>query len=99
MFGNWREVPPTDFVTNIPVHRWYSGFEAENFRPNLLDSLTARLNRGETVTVGVDYYALNLSRSLLPEPFIQQYGDRLISGGVVRFKLTPTKDGIMMEVI
>lgn len=63
-----------------------------------MDSLEARLGRGESVTVGVDYYALHLSRSLLPEEFIQRFGSQLMSG-VVRFRLTPTKDGITMEVI
>jgi hypothetical protein len=86
------------FVTNIPVHKWYTHHEAYNFRPGQLDSLVSRLQRGDVVTVGVDYYA-TFFPELFPPQFLDIFRDSLIRGGVVRFKLFPDSGRIGMELI
>ena len=98
-FGDWRNVPSCDFVTNVPTHRWYSGKEAGNFRPGLLDEFGTRLRNGDTVTVGIDYYGtLPAFTGFLPDEVLRMYGRYLENGGVLRLKAWIDGDKIMWEL-
>jgi hypothetical protein len=82
-FGDWRGIPPHDFVTNVPVHRWYSGAEAGSYRPELPRVFYERIVNGDTVSVATDYYGMNISRTLVPDGIADYYGQYLWNGGVV----------------
>ena len=85
-FGDWRNVKECDYVTNVPVHRWYSGKEAGNYRPQLLDAFLTQIVKGDTVSIGLDYYSMNISKTLVPNNIAQYYGEYLWKGGVVRME-------------
>ena len=80
-FSEWRGVPPVDYSTNAPVSTWYSGHPTKYFR---LDNVTQFLAEPDTVTVGMDYYALYPSGLVVAPLFHSRMEtDRIHKGGVV----------------
>ena len=104
-FADWRNVGPVDFSTNVPVSMWYSGKHPGSYRangwagfygiffPTATDSIV--FPPDWTVTVGIDYYALNISRPYVPERVIQNYGRYLADGEVLI--LRAYRSGILIQ--
>lgn len=85
-FSDWRNVPQVQYSSNAVVANYYSGGRSKYLRQENLAEIQGRLGRGDTLTVGLDYYALfpiTLPLPLAPE--VQQY---LANGGVVIVRLT-----------
>lgn len=70
-----------DYSTNPIVSKFYSGGEPKAFRPGFEAEI---LKDGQdTITLGLDYYALNISSHLIPMELLQSIAPTLASGGVV----------------
>jgi len=86
-FSDWRNVK-VDYATNKYVANFY-GSQSEYFRPAQMPGFIDRLNRGDTLRVGLDYYALNVSAGCVPGPILQRHtkelsiGKELLDGLVV----------------
>lgn len=57
-FSDWRNVPSVDYSTNALVTQWYSGKPTKYFRQEEIQGFVNRLNSGDTLTLGIDYYAI-----------------------------------------
>jgi hypothetical protein len=80
-FSDWRGIPPVDYSTNAPLSTWYSGHSAKYLRAENLDSCLAE---PDTVTLGIDYYALTTASSRLTSGLHFQWEfDSLKKGGVL----------------
>ena len=81
IFSDWRGIPPVDYSTNAPVSTWYSGHSAKYLRDENLERFLAE---PDTVTLGIDYYALTaLSVNLASGFHFQWMFDSLKNGGVI----------------
>lgn len=96
MFSDWRGVGPVDFATNYPLALHYSGHTPISLRPGCEDSLRAKLNRGDTITIGADYYALNMSSGYFPVEWLEEAQVRLSEGKVFRVRMW--LDGAMLTM-
>lgn len=47
-----------DYSTNALVTEWYSGTSTKYFRQAEMQGFVDRLNKGDTIMLGIDYYAL-----------------------------------------
>lgn len=87
-FSDWRGVERCDYVTNWMPYAWYSGDRTAKFlRVENMEEIEARLNAGDTLILGMDYYALTsisgpLVKSLLGEMY-DAIGGELGRGRVV----------------
>lgn len=84
-FSDWRGKPPCDWATNVPVAYFYTGKEPRTLRQSLVKEYWDSL-QSDTLVVGIDGYALNLSLGLLPRGLIEAYRERLMAGEVIYFK-------------
>jgi len=57
-FSDWRNVPSVDYSTNAIVTDWYSGGHSKYIRAENIEEITRRVNAGERIVLGLDYYAL-----------------------------------------
>ena len=61
--SDWRNVRSVDYSTNAVVSQWYSGTQTKYFRQNGMQGFIEKLNKRDTITLGIDYYALfNISK-------------------------------------
>lgn len=52
-----------DYSTNALVSQWYSGTPTKYLRQDEMKGLVDRLNNGDTLKIGIDYYGLyNISK-------------------------------------
>lgn len=82
-FADWRNVPFCDFTTNGAPYKWYSGRDAGGFRPLEFKPFLDRVENGDTVWVGLDYYSMNISSGITPDGIRWKYGYYLWNGGVL----------------
>lgn len=87
-FADWRNAPSCDFTTNGAVYEWYTGKKAGSFRPVEIKPFFDSLATGDTVLVGLDYYAMNISSGITPEGIRTAYGAYLWNGGVIVVAVT-----------
>jgi hypothetical protein len=81
IFADWRGIPPVDYSTNAPVSTWYSGHPAKYLRA---ENILRCLAEPDTVTLGIDYYALTTaSKSLVSGLHFKWEFDSLRNGGVL----------------
>src|ERR1017187_5440604 len=57
-FSDWRKIKKVQYSTNAVVANWYSGGHSQYFRDEQLKEIIGRVNGGDTITVGLDYYYL-----------------------------------------
>ena len=82
-FSKWTE-RQVDYSTNMPVTAYYAGGSPRYLRSHEWDGFLDRIGRGDTLTVGIDYYALfPISRSFLPEGLVQKHVKDLLNGKVI----------------
>ena len=81
VFSDWRGIPPVDYSTNVPVSTWYSGHSSKYLRAENLQQFLAE---PDTVTLGIDYYALTPVSGKFASGFHFQWeSDSLKRGGVL----------------
>ena len=99
-FSNWRGAPHIDYATNVPVASFYSGDDCRSLRYEDFSGMLERLDRGDTVIWGADYYAAYvMSRPLFPGEFFEKYLDRLAEGEVMYLRVYLTNDTLYRFVI
>ena len=80
-FSDWRGIPAVDYATNAPLSTWYSGHSAKYLRAENLQQFLAE---PDTVTLGIDYYALTPVSGKFASGFHFQWeSDSLKKGGVL----------------
>jgi len=86
-FSDWRNVK-CDYSTNAIVDWWYNGKGSKYFRYESLNEINKRLQRGDTLRIGIDYYGLfPISKQFIPTPLIEKYGNDLLNGKVIVAKV------------
>jgi hypothetical protein len=98
-FADWRAVPACDFVTNVAPYIWYTNKEVYSYRPNDIKFFQEQLEKKQTLRVGIDYYALNISRNMVPQDILSRYGGYLAQGGVLVLEAKKEKNKITYKVI
>lgn len=88
MFSDWRNIYYNiDYSTNAIVTQWYCGGHPKYFRANYIQQF---INEPDTVTLGLDYYALTpISGQFLPflfEPEYDSWRESLYKGNVLIIK-------------
>jgi len=87
-FSDWRNAGYVDYSTNAVVSWYYSGSLPEYLRTANYDKFIASINNGDTLKIGVDYYAFyGVSRKFFTDQFFADYGDRLRRGEVITIKV------------
>lgn len=86
-----------DFSTNAVVTKWYSGGEMPKyFRQENIKEFYNKINRGDTIRLALDYYALfPISGQFLSKQFIRKYYSRLLDGFVIRLKVFKRENQIL----
>jgi hypothetical protein len=86
ILSNWRVASNTklDFSTNVCAYHQYSGVWAKYMRVSEFKDFQQRISRGDTLNVGIDYYALTgASRMFFSKSWILENTDKLIDGEVI----------------
>jgi hypothetical protein len=86
-FSDWRDTGEFDFSTNAVVTWFYSGKLPIYLRQENNGLYESMLDSGDTITVGIDYYAFNMSRMFFTDTFFRQFGKDLANGKVIRLRL------------
>lgn len=86
-FSDWREQGKLDYSTNAVVSWFYSGSLPKYLRQEEFQEFHRRIANGDTLRIGVDYYAFNMSRIYFNNEFFKTYGKPLSEGKVLRFLL------------
>ena len=85
-FSDWRGVGQCDFATNAPVAQYYNGGDPLYLRMENVEEYFKRLRQGQTLIVGVDYYAFHASRQFMPA-FPDSVWLLLSEGKVMKFQV------------
>jgi hypothetical protein len=90
-FSDWREAGIVDYSTNAIVSQWYSKKPTKYLREENIQEVLDKLNNGDTLIIGLDYYALfNISRESLmkinPKIYTDIYYD-MLQGNVAVVKI------------
>lgn len=96
-FSNFRDKGRFDYSTNAVVSNYYCRLNGEKddavyLRKENLRGFVNRLVAGDTLKVGIDYYALTgigikITIHFFGDKFVKKYFNRLNEGGVVRLKV------------
>lgn len=89
-YSDWRGVADVEYATNPTAYRYYKGKTATLFRNQAFKQFNDRLRKGESLVVALDYYATMPGACKLPDELLDVYGERLILGEVICFRV---KDG------
>jgi len=82
-FSDWRGVK-CDYSTNAIVDWWYNGKGSKYFRYESLGEINKRLQRGDTLRIGIDYYGLfAISRQFIHKDLLEKYENDLLNGRVI----------------
>ncbi|MBK7256261.1 MAG: hypothetical protein IPI01_00240 [Ignavibacteriae bacterium] len=94
-YNNWRGKPEVDLATNfIEITRYYTGHGAVLLRPAYAAQIDSVLLTKDTVRVGVDSYALHMSKWFFPQAFVEQNAAYLFNGGVMVLELSRPGNGL-----
>ena len=87
-FSDWRDTEPVDYSTNKHVSNYYSRGEAKYLRARNTEEINWRLSIGDTLLIGIDYYALfSISRYLVPQEVLQQADPWIRMGDVYFYQI------------
>ena len=88
VFSDWRNKGPFDYTTNVVCSHWYCPEDTSKyFRKENTEEVFNRIKNGDTLRIGVDYYALfDISIQLQPA-FLYKYASELKEGKVLKVKL------------
>ena len=91
MFSDWRNVK-VDYSTNAVVDWRYNGKGSKYLRSEFIPEISKRLEKGDTLTFGIDYYGLSISSPFIPTPLLQKYGNDIMNGKVITVKVYRNKN-------
>ena len=91
MFSDWRNVK-VDYSTNAIVDWRYNGKGSKYLRLEFIPEISKRLEKGDTLTIGIDYYGLSISSPFIPTPLLQKYGNDIMNGKVITVKVYRNKN-------
>lgn len=86
LFSDWRNVK-CDYSTNAIVDWWYNGKCSQYFRKENMKEIVTRLQKGDTLSIGIDYYGLTISSPFIPIEFLRRYQFDLLKGKVITAKI------------
>ncbi len=94
-YNDWRGKPAVDLATNfLEITRYYTGHEAVLLRPAYESQIDSVLMTKDTVRIGVDSYALHLSRWFFPKALVEENAAYLFNGGVMIVELVKRGNGL-----
>jgi hypothetical protein len=84
-YSDWRGHPAYMFSTNAHLNAWYSGGYCLELKEKFMPLLKNKFNNGETITLGLDYYALrdNYYQEVIPKDIIKHFKNELLGGKVI----------------
>ena len=85
-FSDWRGHQAYNFSTNAHLNYWYSGCKemCMEIKPKFVPLMIKTIREGNTITIGMDYYALETpSKEILPPELVAMFKDTLLAGKVV----------------
>lgn len=87
-FSDWRNAGYFEFATNAHVSHWYGGSPCYEFLPRHIPLFNKMIEKGYTVRLGLDLYALeeDYSKSL-PKEILDKYRDYLLAGNILRLAI------------
>jgi hypothetical protein len=95
--SDWRGVK-CDFSTNKPVAKFYGNPNVDWYRVNKTDEFEKRIIKGDTVIVGIDYYALYyVAAPIIPQEVLAYRQKDLLNGKVFTYKVWLDKDRIVFS--
>jgi len=87
MFSDWRGATD-DWSTNSPVTAYYSGKTCRYLRSHEINNIIDLLDKGDTLKVGIDYYAMfPISALYVPQEILRDFGKQLLAGKVFHFEI------------
>jgi len=87
IISDWRGVQQVDYSTNAVVCNYYGG-KSKWLRGKNWQEIQDRLQAGESLLFGIDYYALYpISRPLVPVDILKQADPHILRGKVVVYKI------------
>ncbi len=90
--ARWNIKTPLDYSTNIVPYFRYSSRWADYCRAPQWNGFIQKLRHGDTLMVGIDYYALTpLSSSYFPRRFLYDYHENLLNGEVIILRITKSQ--------
>jgi hypothetical protein len=90
ILSNWRLAKDfkLDYSTNIVCYHQYSGRWCDIMRLDNLQDFQARLQHGDTLLIGLDYYALmGISSYYFDPQWLRMYSEHLIEGNVMVWQI------------
>ena len=98
IFSEWRGVSGVDYSTNAPVTDYYSHCNPRYTRQAEWEGFIQRLSGGDTLTIGLDYYALTgISSWWFPEQILIRHFRELSYGRIVIVRSYLRNGKIIME--
>ena len=85
MFSDWTKVS-CDYSTNAVVHWWYNGKTSKYYRQESAKEINGRLSKGDTIIIGLDYYALFGVSLFVPPKIKQDNYSKLMEGKVITYR-------------
>jgi len=93
-FADWRGVGPVHLATNPIVSRHYAGGDPIAFRRERIEAIDRALATGDTLLVGLDYYALQgVVGDLVPREVLERDHVELLAGAVCVYRVVLQPDG------
>jgi hypothetical protein len=89
-FSDWKPAKdfPLDYSTNIVCYHQYSGRWCDIMRKDNYEDFRTRLERGDTLLIGMDYYALTgVSSFYFDRAWLVQQADSLMAGKVMVWQI------------
>jgi len=87
-FSDWRNVKKVEYSTNVVVTDWYSGGHSKYLRAENQKEIFEKLKNGDTITAGLDYYAVTpASVQFLDNYFLARVFHRIDKGEVITVKM------------
>ena len=80
--SNWRSVPNVDWSTNVPTSTFYNGGENKSLRLVNKEAFLLEITSGDTFIIGLDWYALNMSKPFILPELLYEIRNALIGGSV-----------------
>jgi hypothetical protein len=90
VLSNWRLAKDfkLDYSTNIVCYYQYSGRWCDIMRIDNYEDFKTRLQRGDTLLIGLDYYALmGISSYYFDPQWLRMYSEHLIEGNVMVWQI------------
>lgn len=99
-FANWSGLYPCTHSTNVAVASYYTGFPTAGLRDADKRDVSIRLESGDTLLFGADYYALTgLSSMFFVPQILMTYEDLLQNGGVIYCKVFKNENNQIVQTV